>query len=102
MTWHQWHHTASRSNSTNLFSRLACAKTSSFQPIQWIFAAVAGLPCAAWPFDGCAGTLGVVVCADEELASSRTASNGQVRMSSSVLYTPIAGFRIRLGWEAER
>src|SRR5215470_813006 len=29
MTWHQWHHTASRSSSTNRFSRLACANTAS-------------------------------------------------------------------------
>src|ERR1700722_12273624 len=29
MTWHQWHHTASRSSRTNLCSRAACAKTCS-------------------------------------------------------------------------
>src|SRR5277367_4532702 len=28
MTWHQWHHTASRSRRTRRFSCLACAKTA--------------------------------------------------------------------------
>src|SRR5882724_12075816 len=32
MTWHQWHHTASRSSNTNFCSRLASVKTSSDQP----------------------------------------------------------------------
>src|SRR4029077_7082181 len=29
MTWHQWHHTASKSSNANFCSRLACEKTSS-------------------------------------------------------------------------
>src|SRR5208282_5810043 len=34
ITWHQWHHTASRSSSTKRFSRRACSKTDSDQPTQ--------------------------------------------------------------------
>src|SRR5262249_15048001 len=45
MTWHQWHHTASRSSRTNRFCCLAWVKTASDQGCQAslaTFAAVGG------------------------------------------------------------
>src|SRR5579864_2198397 len=49
MTWHQWHQMASRSRTTNLFSRLAWSKMASDQSCHWMGSALGAVAALAPP-----------------------------------------------------
>src|SRR5208282_2370672 len=74
ITWHQWHHTASRSSSTNRFSRLACSNTPSDQPTQ--VSGALELSCALCAGEAlrAEGTFGAS-CAKQRIATHDASTN---------------------------